>query len=267
LESMNRRQLAFVVLLNSVVSLVVALVVVWAFDRRRPDLEELAALNPAYTQPVMAAAPATAQMPGSLAVVTATPTSATGAPPAENAQPEVEAPAAAPEAPKAEEVYVIQSGDTLAAIATRYNITIDEIVRANNMANPDFVFVGQRLVIPVRNGTAPRAGQGAEPAVQGVQVNGIENPGNLAQEVVLVANESNLPFSLQGWRLERENGPSYTFGSVPLFPGGSVRVHSAGGADTSVDLYWNQGSAVWQSGTVAKIINAQGQTVGTYTVP
>jgi LysM repeat protein len=265
---MNRRQLAFVVLLNSVVSLVVALVVVWAFDRRRPDLEELAALNPAYTQPVMAAAPAAAQTPGSLAVVAATPTSATGAPPAENAEPEVEAPAApaAPEA-EAEEVYVIQSGDTLAAIATRYNITIDEIVRANNMANPDFVFVGQRLVIPVRNATAPRAGQVAEPVVQGVQVNGVENPGNLAQEAVLVANESNLPFSLQGWRLERENGPSYTFGSVPLFPGGSVRVHSAGGADTSVDLYWNQGAAVWQSGTVAKIINAQGQTVGTYTVP
>ena len=58
--------------------------------------------------------------------------------------------------------------------------------------------------------------------------------------------------SLQGWTLTREGGPSYAFGDVPLFPGGSVRVHSANGSDTSIDLFWGRPEAVWQSGSVVQ---------------
>ena len=39
---MNRRQLAFIVTLNAVISLVIALVVVWVAELRRPDPEALA---------------------------------------------------------------------------------------------------------------------------------------------------------------------------------------------------------------------------------
>src|SRR5262245_55696393 len=42
---MNRGQLFFLVLVNAMVSLVIALAVVWAFEARRPDPEELAAIN------------------------------------------------------------------------------------------------------------------------------------------------------------------------------------------------------------------------------
>src|SRR5690606_32640099 len=45
---MDRRQLLFIVLLNTLVSLVVAIVVVWLAEIRRPDLEALAA---SYTPP------------------------------------------------------------------------------------------------------------------------------------------------------------------------------------------------------------------------
>lgn len=44
--------------------------------------------------------------------------------------------------------YVVQAGDTLAAIAQRFGTTVDAIVRANNITNPDLIFVGQVLVIP-----------------------------------------------------------------------------------------------------------------------
>lgn len=45
-------------------------------------------------------------------------------------------------------IYIVQRGDTLWKIAKRYNVTIDSIVRANNIANPDSIVPGQQLVIP-----------------------------------------------------------------------------------------------------------------------
>ncbi|WP_027339779.1 DUF3794 and LysM peptidoglycan-binding domain-containing protein [Halonatronum saccharophilum] len=45
-------------------------------------------------------------------------------------------------------VYVVQPGDTLYKIARRYRTTIDAIVDANNLVNPDYLEVGQKLVIP-----------------------------------------------------------------------------------------------------------------------
>ena len=46
------------------------------------------------------------------------------------------------------EVYSVQPGDTLAKIAWRFKTSIWPIVRANNIANPNVIHVGQRLCIP-----------------------------------------------------------------------------------------------------------------------
>jgi LysM repeat protein len=45
-------------------------------------------------------------------------------------------------------VYVVQPGDTLYKIACRYKTTIDAIVDANNISNPNYLEVGQKLIIP-----------------------------------------------------------------------------------------------------------------------
>ena len=45
--------------------------------------------------------------------------------------------------------YVIQSGDSLGAIANAFNSTIDDIMKENNITDPNALFVGQVLVIPV----------------------------------------------------------------------------------------------------------------------
>ena len=45
-------------------------------------------------------------------------------------------------------VYVVKPGDTLRSIAAANGTTIGAIVRANNMANPDVIYPGQRLTIP-----------------------------------------------------------------------------------------------------------------------
>ncbi|KXG77840.1 Spore coat assembly protein ExsA [Fervidicola ferrireducens] len=45
-------------------------------------------------------------------------------------------------------IYIVQKGDTLWKIAKRYNVTLDAIIKANNITNPDLIYPGQRLIIP-----------------------------------------------------------------------------------------------------------------------
>jgi LysM repeat protein len=45
--------------------------------------------------------------------------------------------------------YLVQSGDSLAAIASKFNSTIDDIVKANNLADANAIAVGETLKIPV----------------------------------------------------------------------------------------------------------------------
>jgi LysM repeat protein len=45
-------------------------------------------------------------------------------------------------------VHIVKRGDTLAAIAFQYGVTINAIVQANGIRNPNLIYVGQRLLIP-----------------------------------------------------------------------------------------------------------------------
>lgn len=44
--------------------------------------------------------------------------------------------------------YVVEPGDTLTGIAQRFETTVDEIVQANDIADPDLIRPGQELTIP-----------------------------------------------------------------------------------------------------------------------
>lgn len=57
-------------------------------------------------------------------------------------------PASAARPAQTGEVYVVKPGDTLFAIALRFGVTAADITAANNLSNPNLIFVGQRLVIP-----------------------------------------------------------------------------------------------------------------------
>jgi LysM repeat protein len=58
------------------------------------------------------------------------------------------------------QVHVVQRGETLSSIAARYGTTVHAFVQANRLSNPNFVWVGQRLVIPGSAGSAPVSGGG-----------------------------------------------------------------------------------------------------------
>jgi hypothetical protein len=103
---------------------------------------------------------------------------------------------------------------------------------------------------------------------QGILIRTVDGPSVLVTEAVQIVNDSNTVVNLNGWRLERENGPVYTFGATQsIFPGGNLWLHTGNGADTTVALYWNQSESVWQSGTVVRLVNAEGALVNSYTVP
>ncbi len=63
-----------------------------------------------------------------------------------------QAPAAAepaPIAPANSTTYVVQRGDGLANIARRFGLNWTELAQANNLSNPNQIFAGQTLIIPV----------------------------------------------------------------------------------------------------------------------
>lgn len=45
-------------------------------------------------------------------------------------------------------IHTVQPGESLTLIAQRYGVTVAAIVKANQLANPDAIYAGQKLIIP-----------------------------------------------------------------------------------------------------------------------
>lgn len=45
-------------------------------------------------------------------------------------------------------IYIVQPGDTLSSIAARFNISVNDLMNANNITNPNVLSEGQELIIP-----------------------------------------------------------------------------------------------------------------------
>ncbi|MEZ4634516.1 MAG: LysM domain-containing protein [Caldilineaceae bacterium] len=51
--------------------------------------------------------------------------------------------------------YTVQPGDYLSRIAARFGVTVSAIVQANNIVNPNLIYVGQQLWIPGASQSTP----------------------------------------------------------------------------------------------------------------
>jgi len=301
--SLSWQQVAFIITINAILSLIISLGVVIIAGRAFPSQPEttIAGTEPA---PVVVDGGEISQdqplLPG-------TPTSLPDAvvPPAGPIQDETR-PASTPVEPT---IYIVQPGDTLSSIAAKFDVSLDDLMRANDLTNPDYVLLGQELIIPIGglppvtptftpapvptetplpftpptplpSGTAPPAEPAATigptptavptltpPSAGEIRlVLQVLNPGDLASEMVQVVNQG--PFvRLSGWTLSDEDGNSYTFPDFSLWGGGAVNVHSGGGSNTTADLYWDQPVAVWDAGDLVTLSDGDGATIATYTVP
>jgi LysM repeat protein len=87
-----------------------------------------------------------ATMPAT-ATVTATPTTAPSRPTGTSTQIPA-TPTATVALPGPDGAYIVQAGDTLDAIAARYGTTVDAILAASGLTRQQFIWLGQKLVIP-----------------------------------------------------------------------------------------------------------------------
>jgi len=88
----------------------------------------------------------------------------------------------------------IKSGDTLAKIAKAHNTTVDALVKANNIQNPNRIVAGQTLRIPDSFGTTPSASTAWNSYTQGASTGG----------PVTASNGRNFPTSADGTPLFKQ---------------------------------------------------------------
>ncbi len=207
--------------------------------------------------------------------------------------------------PGAPVTYRVQPDDTLLTIAVQFDVSVQDIMAANGLENPDFIRVGQELLIPVGGlpeptptatpapstvAPSPQPSDTAEPPVTSespppptetptplpvtppaiepeVVVREILGAGLLAEEAAFIFN-SGRAARLEGWTLSDAQGNVYTFPNLYLGTGGSVRVHTGSGSNSATDLYWGRDMPVWgEPGDVATLRDESGLVLSTLALP
>lgn len=190
-----------------------------------------------------------------------------------------------PEEPAAGDLeYIVQAGDTLGSIAQRFDLTVAEIMEANELTDPDRLDVGQVLIIPGKRNepasspTLPPA----EPTSTSLPVPSLTptpagearvaivsafGVGDLDSERLRLERSGPGELSLSGWLIEDEDGNVFTFPQLILFAGGAIDLYTKPGQATAVALYWGLNRAVWSPGEQVTLRDDQGQVHATYLIP
>lgn len=107
-------------------------------------------------------------------------------------------------------VHVVHRGDTLYSVARRYGTTANAIAVANGLRNPNWIYVGQRLVIPGTTAASSSASSGSAHVVQrGENLYRIAlRYGTTAQALAQANNLSNTWLIYAGQRLVIPGGGS-----------------------------------------------------------
>lgn len=100
-----------------------------------------------------------------------------------------------------------------------------------------------------------------------VNISSVVGAGTLNSEIVVVKFEGEGQLDLAGWQLKDEDGNTFTFPQLTLYPNGAVQVHTVSGTDSVIDLYWGIGEAVWSSGENSRLFDSQGNLRAVYRVP
>lgn len=100
-----------------------------------------------------------------------------------------------------------------------------------------------------------------------VKISSVVGAGAMESEIVVVKFEGEGQLDVASWQLKDENGNTFTFPKLTLYPNGAVQVHTNSGTDTVIDLYWGIGESVWSSGENARLFDSQGNLRAVYRVP
>lgn len=174
-------------------------------------------------------------------------------------------------------VYVVQPGDTLFAIAIELDVSVESLMAANNLVNPDEISVGMRLTIPTQDWVERYeerlATQAAIPTATAteyveppnVEIRGVAGQGDLAREAVRFENTGGVA-DMEEWRVDDGEGNIYRFPAFTLHTGG-FNLNIREGEDTPIDLYWGLDDPILFSGKTLKLIDRQGQVHSSFEIP
>jgi LysM repeat protein len=187
-----------------------------------------------------------------------------------------------PEIPQNVDAYQVESGDTLGLIADKFDVSIEELIKLNQLSDANSLSVGMVIYIPRESTEAlptltPQptrtplpAGSGTPDSPlpeAGVIINSVIGVGEIATEHVFISRTGGGQLSMAGWQLEDEDGNKFAFPQLNLFEGGAVNVWTTSGAQTVVDLYWGQQNPVWERGEKVTLLDDKGKERATYTIP
>lgn len=137
----------------------------------------------------------------------------------------------------ADSSYPVQAGDNLTKIAARFNVTVEAIMRANNLSNPNTIRIGQVLVIP---DGAPVAAAPAGETIYIVQpgdsLSRVAAKFNLTINDLLTANPLRSSTLQIGQRLVIPGAPASATPASPIY--GRIRGTNAFIARVTAALDW-----------------------------
>lgn len=279
----NWKRLFYYLIINVLVSACTVISILYYWERTHPEMPILSQINPfAAVTPLPqqllfpnVGTPLGTAQPTELAVE-ATEVAANSSPTAET---------------QAEMRYTVQSGDTLGEIAVKFNVTVAEILAANEIPNPDSLVIGQELIIlrplvsagthtalPSEETVVDESPTATQPASQNtspppnagearVIIDSVIGAGDLDSERVFLKRDGSGEISLQGWQLISESGDTFTFPQISLFESGALYIYSKSGLTSVVALYWELDHPVWEPGDTVLLVDNEGQTQATYQIP
>jgi hypothetical protein len=106
--------------------------------------------------------------------------------------------------------------------------------------------------------------RGAGASTPAVKV-GITRAGTANDKYVQVTNQAVGSWDLMGWTLASAGKTTFTFPSLTLDEGASVRVHEGEGTGSETDIYTNGTEPLWIDNLVS-LLDADGSVISTYDV-
>lgn len=100
-----------------------------------------------------------------------------------------------------------------------------------------------------------------------VEIVSVVGAGTLNAEWVVVSYKGDDQINLANWQLRDEDRHVFVFPQLVLYKNGAVQVHTSTGTNTVIDLYWNAGEPVWESGEEAQLFDPSGNLRAKYRVP
>jgi len=221
-------------------------------------------------------------------------------------------------------IYRVQNGDALSSIASKFEVSVYDLMIANGLTNEDFIQVDQELIIPIGGlptatptftpvpptpteaiafdpptpipngaeqpattlGTTPpltesvapsEAPESAPPTVMPtptdrpftgivITINDIAGVGDINLERISITNQGT-GTSLKTWTLEGSPIGVFSFPDIFLFSGGTIRIHTRSGQSSPSDLFLNQTTSAWPPGSIITLKDDTGVEVAQFTVP